>query len=265
MKKKIIVLALCVLMISGCGSKIPKLSNGDEAIVTMKKDQKISVDELYEELKSDYALEALINIIDKKILEKKYADKVEEAKAETESILTQLESQYGDQLLEMIQQYTGYPSIEAYENAYYLSYLISAFIIAILQTVLFLILALIFKLPFDARLFLAMLYMLPSAIFYISFGILLGSICSNEKQAGPINSIIISTTGILGGIFMPISSFTGAFEVIVNLLPFSHSVLIASELYTVGASCIYPHIIYLLIYISIIWLVIYVTQKLKSK
>ena len=148
---------------------------------------------------------------------------------------------------------------------YYLSYLISAFIIAILQTVLFLILALIFKLPFDARLFLAMLYMLPSAIFYISFGILLGSICSNEKQAGPINSIIISTTGILGGIFMPISSFTGAFEVIVNLLPFSHSVLIASELYTVGASCIYPHIIYLLIYIAIIWLVIYVTQKLKSK
>lgn len=123
MKKKIIVLALCVLMISGCGSKIPKLSNGDEAIVTMKKDQKISVDELYEELKSDYALEALINMIDKKILEKKYADKVEEAEAETESILSQLESQYGDQLLEMIQQYTGYPSIEAYENAYYLSYL----------------------------------------------------------------------------------------------------------------------------------------------
>ena len=123
MKKKIIVLALCVLMISGCGSKIPKLSNGDEAIVTMKKDQKISVDELYKELKSDYALEALINMIDKKILEKKYADKVEEAKAETESILTQLESQYGDQLLEMIQQYTGYPSVEAYESAYYLSYL----------------------------------------------------------------------------------------------------------------------------------------------
>ena len=68
MKKKIIVLALCVLMISGCGSKIPKLKNGDEAVVTMKKDQKISVDDLYEELKSDYALEALINMIDKKIL-----------------------------------------------------------------------------------------------------------------------------------------------------------------------------------------------------
>ena len=123
MKKKIIVLALCVLMISGCESSIPKLSNGDEAIVTMKDDQMLSVDALYEELKSDYALEALINMIDKKILEEKYADEVETAKEETESMMTQLEAQYGDTLLETIQQYTGYPTIEAYENAYYLSYL----------------------------------------------------------------------------------------------------------------------------------------------
>ena len=123
MKKKIIVLALCVLMISGCESSIPKLSNGDEAIVTMKDDQMISVDDLYEELKSDYALEALINMVDKKILEEKYADEIDTAKEETESVMVQLEAQYGDQLLETIQQYTGYPTIEAYENAYYLSYL----------------------------------------------------------------------------------------------------------------------------------------------
>ena len=47
MKKKIIVLALCVLMISGCEIIIQKLSNGDEDIVTMKDDQMISVDDLY--------------------------------------------------------------------------------------------------------------------------------------------------------------------------------------------------------------------------
>ena len=123
MKKKIIVLALCVLMISGCESKIPKLSNGDEAIVTLKDDKMISVDELYAELKEDYALEALINMIDKKILEEKYADKVKSVEDDTESTMTQLEATYGDQLLTMIQQYTGYPTIEAYKNAYYLSQL----------------------------------------------------------------------------------------------------------------------------------------------
>ena len=61
MKKKIIVLALCVLLISGCGSKIPKLSNGDEAVVTLKDGQKISVNELYDSMKNTYALQNLLD------------------------------------------------------------------------------------------------------------------------------------------------------------------------------------------------------------
>ena len=51
MKKKIIVLALIVLLMSGCGSKIPTLSNGDEAVVTLKNGSMISVNELYEAVK----------------------------------------------------------------------------------------------------------------------------------------------------------------------------------------------------------------------
>ena len=54
MKKKLIVLALCTLLISGCGSKIPKLSNGDEAVVTLKDGEMISANDLYNELKDDY-------------------------------------------------------------------------------------------------------------------------------------------------------------------------------------------------------------------
>lgn len=123
MKKKIIVLALCVLMISGCGSKIPKLSNGDEAVVTLKDGEMISVNDLYTELKDDYALEALVNMVDKKILEKKYSDEIENAKSSAESTMTQLESYYGDDLLQAIQQYTGYSSVEAYKDSLYVGYL----------------------------------------------------------------------------------------------------------------------------------------------
>ena len=115
MKKKIIVLALCVLLISGCGSKIPKLSNGDEAVVTLKDGQMISANELYEEMKENYALQALVNMVDKKILEDKYSDKVEEAKSTVDSQMEMLESQLGDQLETLIQQQTGYPSKEAYK------------------------------------------------------------------------------------------------------------------------------------------------------
>ena len=96
MKKKIIVLALCVLMISGCGSKIPKLSNGDEAVVTLKDDSKISVNELYGKLKNDYALQTLINMIDRNILESKYPNELENAKNSADSTLQQLEAAYGE-------------------------------------------------------------------------------------------------------------------------------------------------------------------------
>lgn len=123
MKKKIIVLALCVLMISGCGSKIPKLSNGDEAVVTLKDDSKISVNELYEELKNDYALQTLINLIDKSILEKEYPDDLEDATKSAESTIKQLEVAYGDDLEQAIQYYTRYQTVDAYKDSLYISYL----------------------------------------------------------------------------------------------------------------------------------------------
>ena len=123
MKKKIIVLALIVTLMSGCGSKIPKLSNGDEAVVTLKDGSMISANELYNELKDDYALEALVNMVDKKVLEDKYKDKKEEATKAAESTIKQLEEAYGDDLESAIQYYTNYNSKEAYKEYLYLNHL----------------------------------------------------------------------------------------------------------------------------------------------
>ena len=47
MKKKILVLCMCLILTSGCGKQIPKLKNGEEAVVTINEKNKISVDELY--------------------------------------------------------------------------------------------------------------------------------------------------------------------------------------------------------------------------
>lgn len=123
MKKKIIVLALIVTLLSGCGGKIPTLSNGDEAVVTLKDGSMISVNELYDSVKNDYALTALVNLVDKKILEETYKDNLEEAEENADSTMTQLESYYGDNLLSLIQQQTRYQSLEAYRNYVYISYL----------------------------------------------------------------------------------------------------------------------------------------------
>ncbi|HBA38101.1 MAG TPA: hypothetical protein DCY94_05210, partial [Firmicutes bacterium] len=51
MKKKIILLVAMTTLLCGCGKTIPKLENGQEAVVKFKDESKISVDELYESLK----------------------------------------------------------------------------------------------------------------------------------------------------------------------------------------------------------------------
>jgi foldase protein PrsA len=122
MKKKIIVLALCLLMISGCG-RIPKLSNGDEAVVTLKDGSMISANELYNSMKEDYALETLVKMVDKQILEDKYKDKISDAEKDTETTMQELEAAYGDQLDAAIQYYTSYKSADEYKEYVYLSYL----------------------------------------------------------------------------------------------------------------------------------------------
>lgn len=147
---------------------------------------------------------------------------------------------------------------------YYCSFFLSALPMALIQTVLFFLIALIFKFPFDINFLLSIIYLMPSAIFYICIGILIGCICKNEKQTGPITSIFISLTGIFGGVFMPLNLFSGGFAAFINLLPFGHSVLIGSELQTVGAKCIYPHILYLLFYIAVMVSAVTIIEKVRS-
>lgn len=94
---------------------------------------------------------------------------------------------------------------------------------------------------------------------------MLGVLSKNEKQTGPLASVFISLTGIFGGVFMPLSAFSGGFGTFVNLLPFSHSVLIAQELHTTGAGCIYPHILFLLGYSAAALGVVVLVEKLRDK
>ncbi|MBQ6687594.1 MAG: peptidylprolyl isomerase [Bacilli bacterium] len=124
MKKKIILAAAILLLVSGCG-EVPKLSNGDDAVVTFKNGDMISANDLYNEIKSDYALSAIVNLIDKNILEQEYKDDLEDAKEYASSTIDAMLEQYEDEatLLQAIQYYTGYATIEAYQDSLYLSYL----------------------------------------------------------------------------------------------------------------------------------------------
>lgn len=123
MKRKILVLSLCTLMACSCGKTIPTLENGDEAVVTFENGDKISINDLYNSVKNDYALSALINLVDKKLLENKYNNILEEANTYADNLIKSYKEAYGDQLLGLIQTQFGYQTIDAFRDYVYLNYL----------------------------------------------------------------------------------------------------------------------------------------------
>jgi len=125
MNKKIFILGASALLLCGCG-KIPKLSNGDEAIITFKDGEKISANDFYNEIKDKMGLETLVNMIDKYIYEKEFSDKKTEAEQYAEASIKQLRSSYESdaEILNALKMYgMHYQTIEAYQEYVYLSYL----------------------------------------------------------------------------------------------------------------------------------------------
>jgi len=131
MKKKILLAVLLVCTLCGCSKTIPVLEDGKEAVVSFEDGSLISVDELYEKMKSTYATQVLIDMIDKKILEDKYSDKISEAESYAESQIETVKTYYTDEngkydeasLLSALNQYYGYSSLDDYKNALQMSYM----------------------------------------------------------------------------------------------------------------------------------------------
>ena len=83
---------VALLLVTGCG-KVPKLENGQDAVVTLKGTD-ISVDDLYNEIKERYALDSLLKLIDTKILNKEYKD-TDEIKDAVQDEIDSMVQQYG--------------------------------------------------------------------------------------------------------------------------------------------------------------------------
>ncbi len=121
MKKKLFLLISAGLLLTGCG-EIPKTKDGKDALITFDGEKKISVDEVYEKMKDSYALQTIIPMIDKYVLESEFPKEIESAKEKASSTIEAYKNQFGgeNELLQMVQQY-GYPTIEAFEETVYIS------------------------------------------------------------------------------------------------------------------------------------------------
>lgn len=115
--KKLIVLGACTLMLCGCGKVAPTLSDGSQAVASFTDNVlNVSANDLYSKMKESYALDSLITLMDTKILEQKYPDKLSDAKSSAESTVKSMKETYGE---DQITYYYG--SVDNYTNSVYLS------------------------------------------------------------------------------------------------------------------------------------------------
>ena len=99
-------------------------------------------------------------------------------------------------------------------------YVLAMLPVSLAQSVLFFVTAgIIDPTFFSARMILGVLCSLITALLYIGFGILFGSLC-NEKAIGGVASVVISGQSVLSGMWFPLEGINKNVITAMNILPF---------------------------------------------
>jgi ABC-2 type transport system permease protein len=99
---------------------------------------------------------------------------------------------------------------------------------------------------------LALLALIPISVFYISLGLLFGSILNVKQAGGVCGGLLTNLSGWLAGIWFDISLVGGAFEKIAKLLPFIHAVELERALINGEFSSVPLHLAVVLAYTAVI-------------
>ena len=102
---------------------------------------------------------------------------------------------------------------------------------ALFQIVICLAIGAVMGMKISIHILPAVIFLLIDALFYISLGLLFGSLF-NSNQVGGISSLIVNAAAILSGTWIPLDTVKGGFKTVCNMLPFSHSLTLVKNTLT---------------------------------
>ena len=105
-----------------------------------------------------------------------------------------------------------------------LGYMLPLIPIAIGQSAVCYILALILGMPLTVNVIFAVLMMIPVSIFYVSLGLLCGSLFGVKQVGGLCGGLFTNLSAWISGVWFDLSLIGGTFEKIAKALPFIHAV-----------------------------------------
>lgn len=127
-------------------------------------------------------------------------------------------------------------------------YILPLLPIALLQGAICCAAAFCLGLAVSVRVLFVLLLLLPTALVFISLGVLCGSVLTVKQVGGICGALLTNLSAWLSGAWFDLSLVGGAFERIATLLPFAHAVEMERAVLAGNAAGIFPHLWWVLGY-----------------
>ena len=148
-----------------------------------------------------------------------------------------------------------------------LGYMLPLLPIAIGQSVICYLVAIPLGYTPDLNILYAIIGMLPISIFYISLGLLCGSVLSVKQVGGICGALLTNISGWFAGIWFDPRLVGGVFEKIADALPFIHAVEMEKALCTGNMELAASHLLPVLLYgsvVSVVAVLLFLRQMKKQ-
>lgn len=132
-----------------------------------------------------------------------------------------------------------------------LGYLLPTVPIALAQSALCYAFAAVLGLKVTVNLLYALLLQLPAALFFISVGLLCGSVMNVKQVGGVCGALFTNLTAWLSGTWFDLNLVGGAFRKIAYALPFVHAVELERAAVSGNFRQILPHLLWVLAYAAV--------------
>ena len=129
-----------------------------------------------------------------------------------------------------------------------LGYILPILPIAVAQSVICYLLAFFLGLPVTSTVLYAVLFNIPVSLFFISLGLLCGSVLNTKQVGGICGALITNLTAWLSGVWFDLELVGGAFKKIADFLPFVHAVEMERSVLSGDFASIFPHLWWVLGY-----------------
>ena len=149
---------------------------------------------------------------------------------------------------------------------YILGYTLPVVPIAVAQCLICFIASLIMGMKFSVNVLLAVLVISPISLFFISLGLLCGTILNDKQVGGICGALLTNLAGWLSGIWFDLNLVGGWFKKIADLFPFVHAVELERAMISGSYEGILPHVLWVAGYVIITTAaaVIVFTSKMKN-